>query len=508
MRDAAALDVEYERVVGLGQGRTVFVAGDDDAGRRLLLQGWARALEDRGWPRVLGGTVEDGQYVPWSQDARSASDALAALDQILSLTGSAASLGQLVLPPFAGFLGQVIAKCQDALKLARAGASAWKAQQPATLLSRAVRELCARGPAVCIMETDESGMGGLWADLVKLLARRVARDLPLLLVIALDGPENLGVHQDGEPETLAVARSLSSQEVDVASWRWLAPLTVRDLHGWAGAEYNVLKALVEVTRGRSGWCAELWDDWQARGVVSDVPDGRWRFTATETPLDDVGEIVEERLGRCCGNDLERNERAWRLLACAALEGRRFTAPAIAAAWARDVDETIDFFDEVLLCDCEHPDGFVNDEGFDSVSDERGTRSLATYSFSRDLDWRLFRTYGLSDAERRHISPRLGYALETMYGGQASRVAGTLARLFTLADDQVRARHYRRMADIGINREVILWRARTVLTDEDPSDVAERARASQLLIAAAAELASGGRLMKGLRSLAPPRGSLS
>ena len=68
-----------------------------------------------------------------------------------------------------------------------------------------------------------------------------------------------------------------------------------------------------------------------------------------------------------------------------------------------------------------------------------------------------------------------------------------------------------MADNGVSREVILWRARTVLDAPDPHDHAGRRRASQLLIAAADELFHSGPFTDGLRfaeaahRLAPLRG---
>jgi len=88
--------------------------------------------------------------------------------------------------------------------------------------------------------------------------------------------------------------------------------------------------------------------------------------------------------RLVGDDLNAIARTERLLACAALEGRRFTAPAVAAARGWDSDETIDFLDD--LVDSDRPDGLVIDDGFITVSDERGTRHLSMYRFARELDW--------------------------------------------------------------------------------------------------------------------------
>ena len=47
-------------------------------------------------------------------------------------------------------------------------------------------------------------------------ARRVAKDVPLLLVLSLDGPERLGPHTDDEPAGMNVARQLTGSGVDVA----------------------------------------------------------------------------------------------------------------------------------------------------------------------------------------------------------------------------------------------------------------------------------------------------
>jgi tetratricopeptide (TPR) repeat protein len=70
-------------------------------------------------------------------------------------------------------------------------------------------------------------------------------------------------------------------------------------------------------------------------------------------------------------------------------------------------------------------------------------------------------------------------------------------LFTLADDNDSAAYYRRMANNGLDRGVLLWRARMVLTAPAPVDAAERRRACRLLLAAANELLNVGPFDEGL-----------
>ncbi len=372
-----------------GRGRTMFVAGDDAAGRSALLHDWLEGLAAMPVPpRVLGGTFEDGDYLPWARDRGAASDAVAALERLLAAGESAVSLLELGLPAaVTNLLGQVLSKSKAALELTHRMLAAPGETNGAMLVPKALRRLCEDGPVVCVIETADLHAGGLWADLVERFARRVAKDVPLLLVLSLDGPERLGPHTDDEPAGMNVARQLTGSDVDVATWQWLAPLTEQELERWTGGcAPGVLGSLIEITGGRGGYSVALWREWRERGTVEDLTDGRWRFSGgRERLFDEVDDVLYERLERL-GLDLNTRDRPLRLLACAALEGRRFTAPAIAAARGWDVNETIDLLDDVLAYDDDSPEGFVVDTGFVTVSDERGTRHLASYRFARELDW--------------------------------------------------------------------------------------------------------------------------
>jgi tetratricopeptide (TPR) repeat protein len=501
-RDGDLLTAAYASMLATGSGRTVFVAGDSSAGRRALLRGWAAGLEHaRPRPTVIGGAFEAGVYVPWERDRGAAAKAISTLEGLVSIGKSVSSLSELILPPpLVRVLGHVLSKSDAALELSHHALAEPDRADASLLVLVALRRLCDDGPVVCLIEAADATADGLWADLASLLARRVARDMPLLLILSIDGPELLGPHDDDESDALNVARQLTSDDVDVATWQWLAPLTPREIESWVGpAAPEVLSWLVDATDGEAGAIAELWHAWRAQGVVEDVTGGRWRFVTTaHARLFDTSEHgFEARLRALTGGDLNAIARATKTLGCAALEGRRFTAAAVAAALAHDVDDTIDYLDETLAIDGERADGFVVDDGFETIEDEHGTRHLAMYRFARDVDWRISRRHGLSDAEERHLGPRLARAMASAYGGQASRVAYSLARLCSAAGDADNARHFGRMANIGTNRQVLVWRARRALSAGDPIDPAERRRVSQLLIAASDTVYDGGELREAL-----------
>lgn len=498
-RDLAQLVDVYAAAVGEGSGgRTVFVAGDPGSGRGALLRALAEQLVSvTPRPVVLAGGFVDGRYVAWDDDPRGAAKVVVALKQLGAAGERIASWLGDVGVPFGGLVAQALAASAMPLELLEQGRGRER-PDPADLTPRVLRRLCEQGPVVCIVDdADQAAGGGLWADLILGFARRVAGDLPLLLILGLEGPQQLGGHEDEESDSLNVARQLI--EAEVGSWHPLSPVDVEVLRRWTGpATHEVLGSLLAVTEGRAGWTAQLWREWQRRGVVEDVTEGRWRFAAGYRPhLDEVDDLLAQRLRRLVGDhDLNALEGARRLLACAAFESRRFTPAAVARALRRDADDVIDFLDDALIDD-ERPEGLVVDAGWITVNDEAGERDLAVYRFARELDWLTLRHHGLSDAEQRTLSSDLADALAEVYGGEAHRVALTLTRLYGIARQPDHARHYRRMADVGLNRSIILQRAHSVLNSPDPEDRAERRRACRLLIVAAEEIFHSGPFTDGL-----------
>jgi hypothetical protein len=93
----------------------------------------------------------------------------------------------------------------------------------------------------------------------------------------------------------------------------------------------------------------------------------------------------------------------RVVAVGALEGRQFTAQAVALVVGRDADELID---EHLLAGPERPDGLLEEAGFVALADPRATtdgegegRWVSRYRFVSELHWRTLRRYGLPGRER-------------------------------------------------------------------------------------------------------------
>src|SRR5205085_597612 len=85
---------------------------------------------------------------------------------------------------------------------------------------------------------------------------------------------------------------------------------------------------------------------------------------------------------------------------------------------------------------------------------RELRTLCCYSFASDLYRIALLKYGMTSAERRSVSKKLGNALIALYKPQEEQVAKAIARLLREGGNREDATAYQRMADYGAKREAV------------------------------------------------------
>ena len=499
------LDAYATTSAGDRTGQVIFLTGATGSGRTALLRAFASDLDGLDGldprPIVIGGGFRNGRYASWEQsDGRRQ-----------GFTGSLAGAVAPVegLAPFAGLVSQALAKRDRTLDLDGEAVRL----DPPRFVARVLADLAKQAPVVCLVDDAEDAPGGLWGDVLLELAEQVAPDLPLLLVVAIDRPAQLEEHEDEETDSLYVARRLTGR--GLARWHALDPVGIEDLEHWTGpAAPEVLHLLLALVLGRAAWAAQLWTHWRTEGVVvrHEGADAGWRFglngrVRATNPVDDV---LGDRLRKRVGPKKVAVERERTLLAYAALEGRTFTADAVALALDRDQDEIVDLFDDTLATNGEPPDGFVAESELVLLDDESGRRHLLRYHFAAELDWLTLYDRGLKDSRRRTAAGTLAQALVATYDGHVQRVARVLTRLFETAHDPHAAGRFRRIHDAGASRAVTLWRAYAIVDEPDPTERFARRRKSQTLLAGAAELLSstgsedGLRLAQAAHRLAPLR----
>jgi tetratricopeptide (TPR) repeat protein len=495
----------FNETLASRQGRVVLLASDSASGAGAVAHALAvRLAAHPANPLVVaGGFNSDGEWQPWLPPSRVR---LARLQAGVDLAVKVLELSGTLGLPGAGAAAKLLGQ------LAAANAAVWtllvkhaQCEQPlpgqtgpdavrAGLRTAAGRHGGDGQPMVCVLnDLDRAATArDWWQGLVLRLAGEL-EDLPLLLVVALDGPRVLRGHQFGEPTRLWAARRLV--EAGVGLWVPVARLDVNAVAAWLGASEPELAELMwEVTGGDPDWLWELWEHWQTTGAVRRNGLARWALTVEDKPrLGKVHDLLWERLERCYGGRLDddRLERIVRVLAVGALEGQdfapQFTAQAVALAVGRDADELIDELDDHLLASPDRPDGLLKEAGFAQPGDLHATSDngetegawMCRYRFVSELHWRTLRRYGLLGRERQDGCRSLAAALIQLWQLEPEPAASEITMLLREAGDLQAAASWHVVAEFGAAVPAVEASARRLLAQDttgwDRFDHAQAAR---------------------------------
>ena len=436
-RRAVALQAEI--AAGRRNGTTLFLSGDESDGRELLLRTLAAEF-GRTDALVVAGRLGRERFESWAVEDQGQPAALKLLQSVVSLAEPlrpALALFSLVLTQ-SRRARQLVARLQD--QRARV--------DPGLLLPQLLQLAANERPVALVL--DCATESGWWEELLTALARESAGALPILLVIGIEaaGPD------DDEPRGQYSARTLVRRGL-ARSWP-LEPVGRSELAAWIGrAEPPVVEALLERSGGRAGLAVRLWEAWQGAGVIEQA-DGSWRLLP--------GAETDVVAGRVAGS-LE-------LLTVAALEGRDFTAEAVAHALGRSRDEVVDELDDELV-----EAGLIEEVGLITIHEPGGTRHLWQYRFVSELDRLSLR------AMAGGYSERLAEGLVAAFGAASELIAPTLARLFEAAGNAELAGIFWAQTRLG-DDDVALWRAARLLSGPPPASALERQVATEAFLAAA------------------------
>jgi len=446
----------YRDAANEKKGKIIFLAGFPGSGRTETLRALVNSLNrEKQRPIIVAGHFGSrGEYEPWETGKAMK----VSLSKIINVIGN--------VMPVLGIIGGPIGSSiiNFAAQVVKASTATWEfinsyAKQGKVLpefpggLKTLLREASLKQPVVCIMDDFDLAEGSLWRDLLIMFATEVSSELPLLFILSMEGAPDLGEHEPSEPDCLYMARRL--RERSLALWHALLPLSSDEVAKWIGrADVSLINLILEITGGNPKWIMQLWEDWRKRNVVmQNQSSGRWSLSVgqTDQASGPVWDIFGDRIQKLMGTkDLRTFEETVRLLSFAALEGRQFTAQALARVFNRNHDELMDFLDKTLLVCEENPDGLLTEVGFLTINDYHGEKNLFRYSFTTDLFWMTLNRYGLTTTDIPDLAHRLGQILIDEYSPQERQIARTLARLFRLAGDKDSKIKYQRMADFDMS----------------------------------------------------------
>ncbi len=308
----------------------------------------AMALEARDTvaSRVIRGSSTSGRFL-----AADRSEHTRAQSALLEATAGAVMSGAALVNPALNLVSGLLDLSAAAARVAESiGADPEPTAGDVLVRTlRAAAEEAPDKPLVCFIEDADALDAGWWALLQFSFAQEIHEGLPLVLVIEVTGgPDIAGQPAAGERLAIATARSLRDR--GLARWAPLERISAEAMREWLGPMSDaVAEVVLEVSEGRGGIAADLWRDWRERGVIALDDSGVWHFVGSrDRILADIGDDLSRRILRAVGSEgVQSLDRVRELLACAALEGRTFSAEAVARALGRDRDEAIDCLDQLV-----------------------------------------------------------------------------------------------------------------------------------------------------------------
>ncbi len=464
---ASAVDSVKSTVIKEGRGMVVLVAGDSSSGRTALLAHLGkrvRGLPDH--PYIIEGSFESGDFSSLDESGP---------QRNLEMVATAGAFASVIAPLLSQILNISTSAWKLREKMAKSQPDSWEA------VSLLIKAAATERPLLIILHDVHKARGSWWNNLLLSLAHEIAQ-VPIALFLGVDGPPNLPpVGNPDEPDYIYLARKLLSSSV--ARWWPVERLCTEDVERWLGsADEDVVATLLDLAQGQPRQLVARWQDWTDRHVVVKDAHGAWQFLPNLTPNDlGLDHFLAYRLESLLGSaDARQTMQARELLGCAALEGRSFTAEAVASATRREADAVIDFLDEWLATGDERPEGLVFDEGFLSVQDREGQdHHLCRYSFASDLAYFACRE-SLTEEEASVLRPALADGLARLTGG-GKGMARKIAALYRMSGMAEAARLYQRIADFDEDLGRLMLHADRILaSDWSAWDSLDRSRSARLL----------------------------
>ncbi|EFO78969.1 NB-ARC domain-containing protein [Oscillochloris trichoides DG-6] len=436
------------------KGQVAFITGQPGYGRAALARAVGLYAEEQGAAHLTLRFWPDARLNEWQRDALWAEDQLCD-SQVPALEPQVAAAWPQAAA--AGGAAWVRLVAQIAALLGHLPTPASERVPDSPLALAALLRSVAKRSAFSLSIEQVDYAPAPWPDLLRYLLPELRRDWPALLILTADAEQEPStLPRDWRSEALEWALDLAEQHA--ADLRWLGPVDVAAVADYiAPAAPGIARRLHELGESCPSMIESIWDEWKEQGAVV------WESKNEAWVADPQASLVYGRLRDQAHTwlaalrtseppDSISDALASKILACAALEGRAFTAQAVALALDLDAARVLDFCDS-LIGDDEHP-GLLEEVGYIVITGRHLNQCPNVYRFSYLYLWWVWRDYGPAPAERTALQARLAAALEQSYHPGEDRIAATLIQLYTAAGMANKAAPYRQRAVRTVDRIVL------------------------------------------------------
>ena len=411
---------------GIARGR--LITGPAGSGKTPLLNRIASGVRSkRTVSQVVEGSFRDGQYIPRVREDRSYGRIV---DQLATTVAWV---------PAIGFYAQLIHAGIALWDLFTPGNNAPNEDAGPFQFKKALRHVAQSqadlGVTVCCFDDVHQSHGPWFEVVVEGLLREAAEGLPLwfFLTMATSPAVAPTTGQTGAGLLLTTARSATREEL-LLEWP-LRPCTRDDVVRWVAADEALTDDLFATTSGSPSYLVELWSELVSRDMIR--PEGGcWALTGASSTTGVVDDVLESLLIGSDDRTLLRD-----IIGCAALEGRSFTAAAVARTIGIEVADLIQL---VSVRDRATTERIFSQITPATVSGPGPTRrELERYRFISLFIWQASKRV-LPRLKRQALARRLVDELAELYRYDEWLVAETLAQLCRGVDEK-RSRRYEKVA---------------------------------------------------------------
>lgn len=456
----------YKQVTKTNNGRIVFLSGDEGSGKTATLTEIVKRLgREEKRPKIIHYYLEQkGNYIKTKQSHPIAKS-------IMTTAAISTPLASAIIPAAPATVPYLLSLGGTAIQAGLSGLDIknllMENNSEDNMFNELITFIDAKSngnkPAVFIYDDfyklNNNGFLGL---LNYVWFKQQLLKKPVFIILVMNDADNISSGNSNSLWSAMLVKKLTGE--GYTEWHNVSPVLLKELQEWAVKPGNehFLKEIVNITNGNPAMIIELWSNLKHAGVIIDDWEGGWKIGE---PVKDITytmeTIIRERISKLINiPDKNSDEVTYVLsiLSCGVLEGRSFTAEAVAEALGIDKNELIDYLDDNLEWEKKKDKAIMKEDSVELNSGGSKTYIWKYYLLS-DLLWSFLDILNQNEnplfrpLNTQILAKRLADALVRIYRADILQILHVLVRLYSEGNDPERVEYYKRLADenmSGIN----------------------------------------------------------
>lgn len=425
----------YGNRIKKSHGKMFFISGEKGTGITDTLKELFKIMKKSENAWFLVGNIDSNNFKPWDEDSKTL--------QKMTVVNSAISL---INAPIISSLLSLSLESYKYYKDSKKVASLFK--DDLDIFRFIFKFANEERPIVVIIDDLDKAAENLWPHYIRALAYEIY-NLPVMFVFGLEtlkGDKN----DCQDEELLEVINYLKTN--NLACEKRIKQFKKDELELLMGkASKDVIDELFYLSNGRPKDIETYFEILKQNSSIVLNKNEIWILNKENASQLGMHAIIEDKLSKIFKNKEQRKVSfTYDILKYAILEGKIFTAQAVANVLGIESDEVIDFIDEYLLVNEKNTDGIFIE--YDCIFNERDDNYIWRYKFTSDLVYKSHTNFSESIEGIEELSIKYANSLIQVYSFNISLIAKVLANLYKRANQEDNKLYYNHISRLVQNME--------------------------------------------------------